>query len=140
MVLAASPRAKPGTYAVTISATSAAGEQRQTTLTVVVHAMTTVPSGSTRNPVVLLNGWEAGYNAQRLSHIQQLGGYVRQSGPVSGFDDGVPVVYLFDNCLVDPSESIETLGNDLATFLNSIQYDTARRFPKSTWWGLAWAG
>jgi len=37
MVLAASPRVKPGQYTVTLSATSAAGEESQTTLTVAVR-------------------------------------------------------------------------------------------------------
>ena len=84
MVLAASPRVKPGQYTVTLSATDAGGEKRQTSLTLAVKALTTVPSGSTRNPVVLLNGWETGYNTNYLSHLEQSFGYVRQSRPVSG--------------------------------------------------------
>ena len=128
IVLAASPLAKPGNYTVTLSATSAAGEQRQATMDVAVGSLTTVPSSSTRNPVVLLNGWETGFTG---------------SCPISGsssdtfgnlaqylVDDGVPVVYLFDNCLVDPNQPIETLGNDLGTFLNSIQYDTGVQVPQ----------
>jgi uncharacterized protein (TIGR03437 family) len=127
MVLAASPLAQPGTYAVTVSATSAAGEQRQTTLTAVVHPMTTVPSGSTRNPVVLLNGWELGYNGTcpiSSSSADTFGNLAQYL-----VDDGVPVVYLFDNCLVDPGQTIETLGNDLAAFLGTIQYDTGAQVP-----------
>jgi triacylglycerol esterase/lipase EstA (alpha/beta hydrolase family) len=37
--------------------------------------------------------------------------------------DGAPLVYLFDNCLEDPNQSIETLANDLGDFLNTIKYD-----------------
>jgi uncharacterized protein (TIGR03437 family) len=129
MVLAASPRVKPGQYTVTISATSAAGEERQTTLTLAVKAMVAVPSGSTRNPVVLLNGWEAGYNLDSCpissSSSDTFGNLAQYLN-----DDGVPVVYLFDNCLIDPNQSIETLGNDLAAFLNSIQYDTGAQVPQ----------
>ena len=40
------------------------------------------------------------------------------------------MVYLFDNCLIDPNQSIETLGNDLGAFLNSIQYDTGVQVPQ----------
>jgi uncharacterized protein (TIGR03437 family) len=129
IVLAASPRVKPGQYTVVLSATSAAGEARQTTLTLAVQAITSVPSGSTRNPVVLLNGWETGYNTD--------------SCPISGsssdtfgnlaqylVSDGVPVVYLFDNCLIDANQSIETLGNDLGAFLKSIHYDTGAQVPQ----------
>src|ERR1019366_5905134 len=37
--------------------------------------------------------------------------------------DGDPVVYLFDNCLEDPNQPIEILGNDLATFPSTILYE-----------------
>ncbi len=128
MVLAASPKAKPGDYTVTVSATSAAGEQRQTTMTVAVKAMATVPSGSTRNPVVLLNGWEEGFTntcpvaSSSSDDFGNLAQYL--------VADGVPVVYLFDNCAIDPNQTIETLGNDLATFLTSIQYDNGEQVPQ----------
>jgi uncharacterized protein (TIGR03437 family) len=128
MVLASSPLAKPGEYSVTISATSASGEQRQTTLTVAVKAMTPVPSGSARNPVVLLNGWEEGFtNSCPISNSSS-----DTFGNLAQYlvADGVPVVYLFDNCLIDPNQSVEGLGNDLAAFLNSIQYDTGEQVPQ----------
>ena len=48
MVLAASMKAKPGEYAVTITATSASGEVRQAAVTVVVKPRQTVPTGSSR--------------------------------------------------------------------------------------------
>src|ERR1035438_7738020 len=44
--------------------------------------------------------------------------------------DGVPVVYFFDNCVVDPNQTIEVLGNDLATYLNSIKYDNGDQVPQ----------
>lgn len=129
MVLAATPRVKPGEYKVTISATSAAGETRQTTMNVAVDSLTPVPSGSTRNPVVLLNGWEAGYNLNTCpisnSSSDTFGNLAQYL-----ISDGVPIVYLFDNCLIDPNQSIETLGNDLSTYLNSIQYDNGTQVPQ----------
>jgi uncharacterized protein (TIGR03437 family) len=128
MVLAASPLAKPGEYAATISATSAAGEERQASFTAVVKAQTSVPSGSTRNPVVLLNGWEQGFagacpiSSSSSDTFGNLAQYL--------VADGVPVVYLFDNCAIDPNQTVETLGNDLATFLQSIKYETGEQVPQ----------
>ena len=83
MVVAASMKAKTGVYAATISATSASGEVRQTAMTVEVKPRVTVPSNSTRNPVVLLNGWETGIT-NSCPGSEQRRGYVRQSGAVSG--------------------------------------------------------
>jgi uncharacterized protein (TIGR03437 family) len=128
VLLAPSLRAKPGEYTVTLAATSQTGEVRQATLDVVVKPRVTVPSGSTRPPVVLLNGWETGFTnacpiaASSADTFGNLAQYL--------VNDGVPVVYLFDNCLEDPNATIETLGNDLGTFLNSIQYDTGAQVPQ----------
>jgi uncharacterized protein (TIGR03437 family) len=138
MVLAASPLAKPGEYTVTVSATSAAGEVRQATLTAAVSAITQVPTGSTRNPVVLLNGWELGYNNScpiSSSSSDTFGNLAQYLN-----DDGVPVVYLFDNCLIDPGQTIEQLGNDLAAFLTSIQYDTGAQVPQIDLVGFSLGG
>ena len=80
----------------------------------------TVPNNATRPPVVLLNGWETGYTgvcnvaSASLDTFGNLAQYL--------VSDGVPIVYLFDNCAEDPNQTIETLGNDLNIFLNSIQY------------------
>ena len=129
ILLAASPRAKPGQYTVTLSATSETGEERQTTLAVVVQAQVTVPPNSTRPPVVLLNGWEIGFTnscpiaTTSATTFGNLAQYLVQ--------DGVPVVYLFDNCAVDQgNDTIETLGNDLGAFLNTIKYDSGAQVPQ----------
>src|ERR1035441_5089259 len=61
VLLGASLRMSPGEYTVKLSAASAAGEQRQTTLAVTVLSMPAVPSNAKRPPVVLLNGWETGF-------------------------------------------------------------------------------
>jgi uncharacterized protein (TIGR03437 family) len=120
-MLAASLLAKPGTYAVVLSATSATGEQRQTTMDVVVKPRATVPSSATRPPVVLLNGWETGYtnacpiSADSTDTFGNLAQYLES--------DGVPVVYFFDNCAEGPDQTLEVLANDLATFLGTVTYD-----------------
>src|ERR1700689_4713931 len=92
ILLAASLRAKPGEYAVTLSAKSAAGEERQAALIMVVQPRQAVPSGSTRPPVVLLNGWEIGFtNSCPIS-----GSPADTFGNLATYlvSDGAPIVYL----------------------------------------------
>jgi pimeloyl-ACP methyl ester carboxylesterase len=120
-------RAKPGEYTVTLSATSETGEERQTTMNVVVEAQVAVPSNSTRPPVVLLNGWLTGFtNSCPIATISATFGNLAQYL----VSDGVPVVYLFDNCVVDPGNTIEALGADLGAFLNTIKYDSGAQVPQ----------
>jgi uncharacterized protein (TIGR03437 family) len=128
ILVAASLRMNPGPHTVRISATSDSGEERQATFSVVVQALPTVPSGSTRPPVVLVNGWTAGFTGvcNLASSAQDTFGFLAQQL----IADGVPAVYLFDNCLEDANQSIEVLGNDLGTFLNSIKYDTGAQVPQ----------
>jgi uncharacterized protein (TIGR03437 family) len=144
ILLGASLRMKPGEYTVTLSATSAAGAtgaagtESQTTLTVLVKPRVTVPNGSTRPPVVLLNGWEEGFTGtcpvatSSSDDFGNLASYL--------VSDGVPVVYLFDNCLEDAGQMVETLGNDLATFLNSITYDNGEQVPQIDLVGFSLGG
>ena len=127
VLLAASLRISPGEYTAKLSATSEAGEERVTTLAIVVKPRATVPSGATRPPVVLLNGWETGVtgacNASAASDtFGNLAAYL--------ISDGVPVVYFFDNCAIDANQTVETLGNDLGTYLNSITYDNGDQVPQ----------
>jgi uncharacterized protein (TIGR03437 family) len=138
MVLAASVRAKPGTYNVAVTATSASGEVRQSAMTVEVQPSVSVPKTAARNPVVLLNGWEIGFNnacpvsASSSDTFGNLAQYL--------VADGVPVVYLFDNCLEDPGASIETLGNDLGDFLQTILYDDGTQVPQIDLVGFSLGG
>ncbi len=128
LLLAAPARTKPGEYTATISATSATGEQRATTLSIVVHPRQAVPSGASRPPVVLLNGWEEGFTGTctvSTSSSETFGNLAQYL-----VSDGVPIVYLFDNCLEDPDATIETLGVDLATFLSTIQYADGTQVPQ----------
>jgi uncharacterized protein (TIGR03437 family) len=128
VLLAASLRTKPGEYTAKLSATSATGEQRVTSLTVVVKPRQAVPSGASRPPVVLLNGWETGFtdscpvSSSSSDTFGNLAQYL--------VSDGVPIVYFFDNCVEDPNQMIETLGVDLANFLTSIKYDDGTQVPQ----------
>jgi uncharacterized protein (TIGR03437 family) len=128
VVLAASARAKPGEYTVTLSATGPTGEQRQAAMDVVVKPRVTVPSNATRAPVVLLNGWETLYtNACPVSTDS-----TETFGNLAQYltSDGVPVVYFFDNCTEDPNQPVEKLAQDLATFLGTIKYDNGVQVPQ----------
>jgi uncharacterized protein (TIGR03437 family) len=128
VLLAAPLRLKPGEYTGKLSATSQTGEQRVTALAINLKPRQQVPTGSTRPPVVLLNGWETGFtgtcpvSTSSADTFGNLADYL--------VSDGVPIVYFFDNCAVDPNQTIETLGNDLATYLNSIKYDNGDQVPQ----------
>jgi uncharacterized protein (TIGR03437 family) len=138
ILLGASLRTKPGEYTVRLSATNAAGEQRQTGLAVEVQPRVSVPSSSLRSPVVLLNGWETGFTGTcpLASSASDTFGSLAQYL----VSDGVPVVYLFDNCLEDPGQPIEVLGNDLGAFLKTIQYDTGAQVPQIDLVGFSMGG
>jgi uncharacterized protein (TIGR03437 family) len=124
ILLAPNSKATPGEYAVTLSATSAAGDSLTAQVDVVVKPRQTVPTGSTRAPVVLLNGWIGGYTGTcTISSSSSV-----TFGNLAPYlvSDGVPIVYLFDNCAEDANGSIEQLGIDLNTFLSSITYDNGK--------------
>jgi uncharacterized protein (TIGR03437 family) len=130
ILLGASQRMNPGEYTVNLTATNAAGETQQTTLSVSVKPRQAVPTNSTRPPVVLLNGWESGFTGTcpvATSSSETFGNLAQYL-----VDDGVPDVYLFDNCLEDPTglTEIENLATDLGTFLNSIQYTNGAQVPQ----------
>ena len=138
MVVASSLRARPGDYTVTLKAAAPSGETRQASLTVTVKPQVTVPSTAARAPVVLLNGWETGFtNSCPIANTS-----ADDFGNLASYlvADGVPVVYLFDNCLEDANATIETLGNDLGAFLNTIQYDTGAQVPQIDLVGFSMGG
>jgi len=127
VLLAASSRTVPGEYQATISATSAAGVERVTTLDIVAKPRQTVPSGYARPPVVLLNGWETGFTGECTvsSSSSDVFGNLAQYL----VSDGVPIVYFFDNCVEDPNDIIEGIGNALGTYLNTITYSNGDQVP-----------
>ena len=120
ILLAPNSKATPGHYSVTLSATDATGNTMTAQVDLVVQPRQAVPTGGTRAPVVLLNGWIGGYTGTcTISSSSSV-----TFGNLAQYlvSDGVPIVYLFDNCLEDANSSIEQLGIDLNTFLNSIKY------------------
>jgi uncharacterized protein (TIGR03437 family) len=123
ILLAPNSQATPGEYHVTLSATSSAGEAMSADVDVVVKPRQTVPTGSKRAPVVLLNGWMAGYAGTGACPISSSSSVT--FGNLANYlvSDGVPIVYLFDNCVEGANQSIESLGGSLNSFLNSIKYD-----------------
>jgi uncharacterized protein (TIGR03437 family) len=128
ILLAAPSRTAPGDYTATLSAVSSTGEQRSVQMSITVKPRQTVPSGSSRPPVVLLNGWEIGFTGTctvSTSASETFGNL-----PSYLVSDGVPIVYLFDNCAEDPDATLETLADDLATFLASITYDSGAQVPQ----------
>lgn len=128
VVLGVSLRTKPGNYTVRLAATGPDGVEREASLSVAVAELTTVPNNAARPPVVLLNGWIGGFDNScpvAASSAQTFGNLAQYL-----VSDGAPVVYLFDNCLEDPNASIETLAQDLGTFLNSITYANGAQVPQ----------
>jgi uncharacterized protein (TIGR03437 family) len=129
VLLAIPARTSPGQYTATLSATSPSGEERVTTLAINVKPRQTVPSsGNTRPPVVLLNGWETGFTGEctvSTSSADTFGNLAQYL-----VSDGVPAVYFFDNCVEDPNDLIEGIGNALGTYLNTIKFDNGDQVPQ----------
>ena len=127
ILLGASLAMKPGLYAVNVAALAGTGEQRTATIEVVVDAIPPVPSSATNPPVVLLNGWQLASSStcpvsSDSSTFGNLSQYLTQ--------DGVPLVYFFDNCAACPGCAIEDLGVQLGDALNQIKYDNGALVPQ----------
>ncbi len=139
IMLGASLRMKPGEYTVKLSATSAAGEERQT-----AHDRGGEAADNRAIRLDAASGGPFEWMGDRLH--QALARVASSSSETFGnladylVADGVPVVYLFDNCLEDPNQTIETLGNDLAAFLNSIKYDNGAQVPQIDLVGFSLGG
>ena len=150
LILAASLRAKPGTYTVALSAVANDGQQGTATAEVVLDPVETIPSSSTVPPVVLLNGWQFptsltewltsgtcppsipsrtfGSLETQLKASQSASVGTPVNNSIRGA--GVPVVYFFDNCVEAPNALIENLGAALGQVLNLIRYDDGRLVPQ----------
>ncbi len=123
--------APPGEYSVTISAINASGEGRIATVSVTVDALLTVPANITTPPVVLLDGWQApSLTSSCPISNDSTGTFGNLADYLYGSPDFVPAVYFFENCTECPNCTIEQLGADLATFLNSIQYSNGMPVPQ----------
>lgn len=110
---------EPGDYAISISFINGAGEERSTTLQVTVEPFAAPAAGSTVPPVVLLDGWQApGATACPMSDDSTLT-FGNLASYLYGSPNFAPAVYFFENCTECPNCTIEQLGADLGTFLNS---------------------
>ena len=127
ILVAPTSKALPGEYTVTLSGASDA-EERQTALDIVVKPRVSVPRTSTRPPVVLLTGWQTEFT--NSCPIASSAAFTFGNLPQYLVADGVPVVYLFDNCREDPNQPIEVLANDLSLFLNTIKFDDGTQVPQ----------
>jgi hypothetical protein len=133
ILLAASLRATPGEYRVALSAVSADGEERAVNADVVLDPMQTVPPNSTVPPVVLLNGWQSwgvGLNGPSTCPTSTPEETFGQLVSELMNQNNVPLVYWFDNCVEDPNEPIEDLGNILGDVLNLIRYTNGTLVPE----------
>jgi triacylglycerol esterase/lipase EstA (alpha/beta hydrolase family) len=128
VLLAASLRISPGEYTAKLSATSVAGEERVTTLAVVVKPRTTVPSSATRPPVVLLNGWETGFTgACNVS---------TSSADTFGILPSIWCPTAFPSCISSitalwiQTRPLKCWATIWDTYLNSITYDNGDQVPQ----------
>jgi uncharacterized protein (TIGR03437 family) len=133
IVLAASLRMKPGEYAVKLTAVADVGEERVTSLAVVLDPMEPVPLTATQPPVILLNGWQFNLSSSCPPSTPPSTAGDETFGTLA-YDlqqyDNVPVVYWFDNCVEDPNAPIEDLGNDLGQVLDLIRYTNGALVPQ----------
>jgi uncharacterized protein (TIGR03437 family) len=114
--LSASLTKPPGTYTLQLTDRIKAA--------VTLDPLQTVPPGSTRPPVILLNGWQL-FGLGCLSG----GGVTGTFGAALEADlkkDGVPVVYHFDNCVEGRGAKIEDLGATLGQVIGLIRYSDGR--------------
>jgi hypothetical protein len=139
IAVAASLLARPGEYSVNLTAGSYAGEQATTSFTVVLAPMATVPTGASRPPVILLNGYQLPNSLQEviagdtcpmsLTSPPSKGTFGSLESSLLD-SDGVPAVYFFDNCVEGANRPIEELGATLEQVLNSIFYDSGEPVPQ----------
>jgi uncharacterized protein (TIGR03437 family) len=127
IVLASSLLTPPGNHTVTISATSETGELRTATVDAVVSPLQAVPTGTTKPPVILLNGWQVGIlnSCPVSSDVDTFGLLAR--GLIA---DGAPAVYYFDNCKESPNDLIENLGFKLGQVIDAIRYENGAQVPQ----------
>ena len=110
---------EPGDYAIAVSFINGAGEVRSATLQVTVEPLAAPAAGSTAPPVVLLDGWQApGATACPMAN-DSTGTFGDLASYLSAPPNSAPAVYFFENCTECPDCTVEQLGADLGTFLNS---------------------
>jgi uncharacterized protein (TIGR03437 family) len=111
---------KPGDYVVDVSVANDAGDERAATLRVTVEPFASAATGSAVPPVLLLDGWQFSLTSSCPMSSTSSGTFDNLQSYLLGSPNFVPVVYFFENCTECPNCSIEQLGADLGTFLNSL--------------------
>ncbi len=111
---------KPGDYVVEVSVGNDVGEERTVTFQVTVEPFASAATGSTVPPVVLLDGWQLSLTTSCPMSSTSSGTFDNLQSYLLGSPNYVPIVYFFENCTECPNCSIEQLGADLGTFLNSL--------------------
>jgi uncharacterized protein (TIGR03437 family) len=111
---------RPGEYSVDLSFVNDAGEERGRTLKMTVAPFATATAGSAVPPVVLLDGWQFSLTNSCPMSSSSTGNFDNLQSYLVGSPNFVPIVYFFENCTECPNCSIEQLGADLGTFLNSL--------------------
>ncbi len=122
----------PGEYSVRISAINNSGEERAAEISLTVAPLPNVPVNATTPPVVLLDGWQFSVFPPSSCPMSSdsSGTFGNLANYLTGSPNSVPVVYFFENCTECPNCSIEQLGADLGTLLNSILYNNGTPVPE----------
>jgi uncharacterized protein (TIGR03437 family) len=133
VLIAASLLTPPGEYAVVVRASDGKSDERSAVVSLLVSALPTVPLNATRPPVILVNGWQFGFN----SNSGDFGTCPISSGPTDAFGINVlqnlasaPRTYFFDNCVEGKDQLIEDLAGKLGEVINKIQYDNHAPVPQ----------
>ncbi len=121
---------EPGDYSVVVSFVNEAGEERNATIQVKVEPFATAAAGSSIPPVVLLDGWQQPVAGTCPMSNDSTTTFGKLSSYLSGSPNFAPTVYFFENCNECPNCTIEQLGTNLGTFLNSIYYTDGTSVPQ----------
>ena len=111
---------EPGDYTTSISFTNDTGEERTATLQLTVVPFAAPAAASAIPPVVLLDGFQLALTGSCPMSNDSTGTFDNLESYLQGSPNNVPTVYFFENCTECPNCSIEQLGADLGTFLNSL--------------------
>ncbi|HEX3743529.1 MAG TPA: IPT/TIG domain-containing protein [Bryobacteraceae bacterium] len=110
----------PGDYTVSLSVMSPRLEQRTATVRVTVKPFAQPDTTSAVPPVVLLDGLQLSLDGSCPIPQDSTGTFGNLQAYLQAAPNHVPTVYFFENCTECPQCSIERLGAQLATFLNSL--------------------
>ncbi len=120
MMLGVPLTTQPGDYTVSLSFIDKAQEERAATVHLTVEPFAQPDTTSAVPPVVLLDGIQLALDGSCPIAPDSTGTFGNMQAYLQGAPNNVPNVYFFENCMECPKCSIEQLGADLATFLNSL--------------------